>query len=173
MKAKVFKPPMILPEDDRFTVFLGGSIEMGKAEDWQELITGELQNFGINILNPRRDDWDSSWEQDPTPGTNFYEQVTWELRGLEESDYRIFYFAKDTMSPISLMELGLHTKSHLPRNDEKMIVYVDENYSRKGNVIIFCNRYSIPFYQNREEFITKLKRNIESRINRHAEDLRS
>ncbi len=186
--AKIFKAPESWPyynsgkisdetkftqaEEDTFSVFLGGSIEMGKAEDWQTEISDYLSDLDINILNPRRDDFDPDWPQDPTPGTKFHEQVTWELNALEEADYRIFYFAKDTMSPITLMELGLHTKAYSFHNRDKVIVYVDKDYKRAGNVLIFCNRYNVPVYQDKEEFKTKLKRNIQSRIIRHAESLR-
>jgi len=37
-------------------VFLAGSIEMGKAENWQEKIERELKDTDLVILNPRRDD---------------------------------------------------------------------------------------------------------------------
>ena len=44
-------------------VFLAGSIEMGAAEDWQRLAEETLADCEVTIFNPRRDDWDSSWEQ--------------------------------------------------------------------------------------------------------------
>ena len=44
-------------------IFLGGSIEMGTAELWQKKIISELSDLPIQFLNPRRDDWDSSWTQ--------------------------------------------------------------------------------------------------------------
>lgn len=60
-------------------IFLAGSIEMGKAIDWQTKVTEALKNHDITILNPRRDDWDSSWK--PTiDDPKFREQVEWELQ---------------------------------------------------------------------------------------------
>lgn len=57
-------PNSIEPSNGKFTVFLAGSIEMGKAIDWQKEIGDEFENSDdVCILNPRRDDWDSSWEQ--------------------------------------------------------------------------------------------------------------
>lgn len=41
-------------------IFLAGSIEMGKAENWQKRIVDELSDKGYTFFNPRRDDWDSS-----------------------------------------------------------------------------------------------------------------
>ena len=45
-------------------VFLAGSIEMGKAEDWQAKLEKSLKDLEITVFNPRRDDWDSSWTQE-------------------------------------------------------------------------------------------------------------
>jgi hypothetical protein len=79
--AQVIKAPEHHELDDRLTVFLGGSIDMGAAELWQDRLVKDLEDYdSLVLLNPRRDDWDSSWTQDPTPGTQFYEQVDWELR---------------------------------------------------------------------------------------------
>ena len=61
-----FKAPNIIELDDTIkkTIFLGGSIEMDKAEKWQdaltEVILGEFDN--IAVFNPRRDNWDASLE---------------------------------------------------------------------------------------------------------------
>jgi hypothetical protein len=64
-------------------IFLAGSIEMGQAEQWQQRIVDALSGAGdLVILNPRRDDWDDSWQQradDP----QFSEQVSWELDMLD------------------------------------------------------------------------------------------
>jgi hypothetical protein len=118
-------------------VFLAGSIEMGKAVEWQTLIEKEFEGSGINTLNPRRDDWDSSWVQDPTPGTKFHEQVTWELTGLENSDMIVFYFDPKTQSPVTLLELG----KCLENNEDKLIfVCCSPEYFRYGNVKIMCDR---------------------------------
>lgn len=59
---EVYKAPEKYPNDDKFTVFFGGSIEQGKAELWGDKLAAELakHNLDIRILNPRRDDFDSS-----------------------------------------------------------------------------------------------------------------
>ena len=104
------KPPNRLPKNLELkmkTVFTAGSIEMGKAEPWQDKLAKEFTKENVIFFNPRREDWDSSWTQDPTPGTKFHEQVTWELDYIEKSDLVIFYFDPKTQSPISLLELGL------------------------------------------------------------------
>ena len=50
---------------ESISVFLAGSIEMGKAEDWQSETIKALSDLeNIEVFNPRRDDWDSSWKQE-------------------------------------------------------------------------------------------------------------
>src|SRR5712691_11396437 len=99
------KAPSRLEFDIR--IFLAGSIEMGKAEQWQERIVNAMSDASnLVILNPRRDDWDSSWEQ-RADNPQFFEQVSWELDMLDAADIVVMYLAPGTRSPISLLELGL------------------------------------------------------------------
>ena len=85
MKNKIiFKAPENITVRDRSmgTVFLAGSIEMGKAENWQEKVTKVFNDLGYIVFNPRRDDWDSTWTQEFS-NSQFYQQVNWELNSLE------------------------------------------------------------------------------------------
>ena len=77
---RVIKPPHPRKPDGNMTVFLGGSIEMGKAGRWQDKLISHFKDDSVTFWNPRRDDWDETWEQDPTPGTEFHGQVTWEFK---------------------------------------------------------------------------------------------
>lgn len=144
------KPPNEFPKNNDITIFAAGSIEMGKAEDWQTKLKNELEEYEVNILNPRRDDWDSSWEQ-TIDNPNFKEQVTWELDGLDLCDIIVLYFDPETDSPISLLELGLHAK------DKKIMASCPDGFWRKGNVEIVCKRYHIPLYNSFDELIVNLK----------------
>jgi hypothetical protein len=135
------------------SVFLGGSIEMGKAEDWQTRLTKDLENQNLLILNPRRDDWDSSWEQ-KISNPQFYAQVNWELSALENANVIAFYFDPNTKSPITLMELGLWVQSG------KCVVCCPEGFWRKGNVDILCQRYHTPVHPNYETFLINLKNKL-------------
>jgi hypothetical protein len=127
-------------------IFLAGSIEMGKAENWQKRIVDELSDKGYTFLNPRRDDWDSSWEQ-KIENKQFNEQVSWELKALELADIIVMYFDPNTQSPISLLELGLHAR------DGKLIVLCPEGFWRKGNVDIVCEKYGVKQVESFEELI--------------------
>ena len=136
--------------DYSVSIFLAGSIEMGEAEDWQAFTQQELADFEVTIFNPRRGDWDSSWEQKES-NDQFNYQVNWELNRLNEASLILMYFAPGTQSPISLLELGDFAK------DKKMIVCCPEGFWRKGNVDIFCNRNSIPVYSTLNAAIGALK----------------
>lgn len=152
MKAIEIQAPNKLEDDGRVKIFLAGSIEMGKAEDWQKRVVTELTNYPIQFLNPRRDDWDSSWEQ-TIENKNFNEQVTWELNGLEASDFIILYFDPSTKSPISLLELGIHACS----NPEKLVVLCPKGFWRKGNVDIVCKKYGVKQVKGWDELIEIFK----------------
>lgn len=125
-------------------IFLAGSIEMGAAENWQEIVANKLSVF--TILNPRRDDWDSSWVQ-TIKNSQFREQVEWELLAQEQSNLVLFHFDPRTKSPITLLELGLFHK--------KAIVHCPDGYWRKGNIEVLCHYYNIPMVVTIEEMINE------------------
>jgi len=146
---RIYKAPEDIPlQNDIKTIFLAGSIEMDKAINWQKRCEELLQDDYI-IFNPRRSEWDSSWSQ-TIENDNFKEQVSWELNALEKSDIIIMYFAGNTMSPISLLEFGLYAQSN------KMKVVVEDNFWRKGNIDIVCDRYSVEQFQTLEQLIQNL-----------------
>lgn len=161
---QMIKPPYPLSAaTGKFTVFLAGSIEMGVAENWQETLEHELMDEAeLCIFNPRRDDWDSSWKQEIT-NTHFYEQVSWELDGLERADLIIFYFSPETSSPVSMLELGLFARTG------KLLVCCPEGFWRKGNVDIVCERFDIPQVTSKHEISNyiKQKRNENKSLNTH------
>jgi hypothetical protein len=141
MKLQVLKPTDGDPVINGVTVFLAGSIEMGIAEDWQTKLASDLEDIPVTLFNPRRDSWDSSWEQRMS-NPEFRYQVTWEMNMLEIADIIFLYFSPETKSPISLHELGLHADSG------KLIVCCPDGFWRKGNVEITCARHGIPLYDD-------------------------
>jgi hypothetical protein len=157
---KIIQAPNIyrsLPIYDKKIIFLAGSIEMGSAEMWQDEVIdiikySPLHSDNTIILNPRRDNWDPSWEQ-TIKNSVFREQVEWELCGIEDSDLILFYFDPNTRSPITLMELG--TLANVDK--DKAIVCCPDGYWRKGNVEIFCELYDIPLHHTKKEFLKDLE----------------
>lgn len=145
------KAPESYQSDGKFTIFLAGSIDMGGAPDWQKQVAERLADEDVLLLNPRRDDWDSSWKQvieDP----QFNEQVTWELQGQEDADLIVFYFADDSKSPITLLELGLAVGFDTPA-----IIFCTDKFYRKGNVDIVADRYGYTVATSMDEFIDLIR----------------
>jgi hypothetical protein len=150
----VYYPPMnIAKRNTRLpSIFLAGTIDMGNSVDWQENTIGlinSLTNRYYNIFNPRRSDWDSSWEQS-YENPQFYQQVNWELNAIKSADYVLVYFASGSQSPITLLELGILTAT-----PEKVSVVCEEGFWRKGNVDIVCDIYDIPMFKSIDSWITE------------------
>ncbi|MEM0577218.1 nucleoside 2-deoxyribosyltransferase domain-containing protein [Flavobacterium polysaccharolyticum] len=147
---KIYRAPdsIDIINQDIPSVFLAGSIEMDKAVDWQKKCE-EMLSAKYIIFNPRRNEWNSDWEQSIT-NAKFKEQVDWELNALEKADIIIMFFANNTKSPISLLEFGLYAKSN------KMKVVVEEDFWRKGNIDVVCEKYNIQQYKSLEELLQNL-----------------
>jgi hypothetical protein len=64
------------------------------------------------------------------------------------------YFDPNTLSPISLLELGLHAKSG------KLIVCCPEGFYRKGNVDIVCQNFGIFNTSNWNVFVEEVSKRI-------------
>jgi hypothetical protein len=149
--SKIIKAPQPFFNEEGFKIFLAGSIEMGTAENWQQQVEDALKDSDAIILNPRRDDWDSSWEQN-IRNPKFYEQVEWELNGLDAADFIVMYFDPATKSPITLLELGLYINKKY-----KLVVCCPDGYWRKGNVDIVCQRYNIQQMMDLDALLKMLK----------------
>ncbi|RLD78742.1 MAG: hypothetical protein DRJ10_09840 [Bacteroidetes bacterium] len=145
----VIYPPNHIPKQGK-AIFLAGSIEMGKANNWQEHLIKNIDHSNLLILNPRRKDWDNSWKEEKE-NPKFNEQVSWELSALERSDLIVMYFDPNTKSPISMLELGLFAQSG------KMIVCCPKGFWKKGNVDVVCERYGIKQFASLDELINELK----------------
>ena len=147
----LIEAPQAYDPAGRHVVFLAGSIEMGRAVDWQTTVVQALAPFDGLVLNPRRRDWDSTWVQskDNPP---FREQVEWELTGIERATILVINFDPTTQSPITLFELGLS----IATNAEAILVCCPEGFWRRGNVEIVCQRYGFPCYATLEALMHDL-----------------
>jgi hypothetical protein len=154
---RILKPPtpIDLAESDR-SVFLAGSIEQGRAEDWQAVVTRRLGDLDAVVLNPRRDEWDASWVQS-IDNPQFRGQVEWELAGLERATVVAMYFAPATKAPVTLLELGLTARSG------RLVVCCPEGYWRRGNVEVVCARYGVPLVPTLGDLVTEVRRRLRER----------
>jgi hypothetical protein len=133
-------------------LFLGGTIDQGNSEDWQKRLIDYLgPTTHLVVANPRRADWDPTWPQDPTPGTEFHKQVTWELEAQDAANLIVYYFAPGSVSPITLLELGVYGPA------KRVLVYCPKEFWRYGNVKMVCQKYAIPIFEDEERFLQILK----------------
>jgi len=143
---EILKAPEIRTFNDKSSVFLAGSIDNGASEEWQITVTESLSDLDVYVLNPRRDEWDSSWDQ-TVNNPKFKEQVLWELYGLENSRIILFNFLGASQAPISLLELGFCSKKG------NVVICCETEYWRRGNIEVVAEKFEIPLFDNLEETI--------------------
>ena len=143
-----------LVEDDwvRPSIFLAGTIDMGNSIDWQTQTISALSDYDVNIFNPRRNDWDSSWEQRAT-NEQFRYQVEWELKHLRRADVVFINILPDSKSPITLLEMGLFI--------HKSIIVCPDQFYRSGNIQITAEFFYAPFFSDFESGILRLRRRLD------------
>lgn len=158
--ADVFKPPHApIYREGVPSLFLAGSIDMGRAEPWQKQVEMVLASEEVILLNPRRDDWDSSWTQ-TIHNPDFRKQVEWELDGLERADLILMYFVAGTQAPVTLLEMGLSARSG------KVLTVCPPGYWRRGNVEIICKRFDIPLYRDLESALLAIRSRLRSFVDK-------
>ena len=154
MKSQVIKPTSSKQSQEHYPgIFLAGSIDMGSSVDWQTATQELLSDCEVTFFNPRRDEWDSSWEQRAT-NPEFNGQVNWEMDKLEDADIIFMNILPESKSPITLLELGLHAE------EANLIVCCPDGFYRKGNVEIVCHRFNIPLFNDFETAIAALRSRI-------------
>jgi hypothetical protein len=126
-------------------VFLGGSIDQGTTEDWQDIVTKKYTSENITFLNPRRADWNPNASE-----VDIRQQIYWELDALEGTDAIIIYFHPDSKAPISLLELGLFCRQ------TKVVVVCPPGYWRKTNVEVVCERYGVEITEDLDDGMQKV-----------------
>lgn len=154
--ADIFKPPHTPQFRDGVpSLFLAGSIDMGRAEPWQKQVEMVLADEEVILLNPRRDDWNSAWVQS-IHNTDFRKQVEWELDGLEQADLVLMNFVAGTQAPVTLLEMGLSARSG------KVLTVCPPGYWRRGNVEIICKRFEIPLYLDLESALLAIRARLKA-----------
>jgi hypothetical protein len=148
----IFTAPELLIKKNKQTLFLAGSIEMGKAEKWQDTVIADWEiSFHYDIYNPRRDDWNDGWTQEYN-NLQFRDQVIWEQTAIANADIVAFYFADGTSSPITLLELGQCIGAK-----KKCIVRCTQDFWRHGNIQIMCHLNGIPLCHDMSQFLELIR----------------
>ena len=146
-KAIVYKPPN-RPQVTRPSVIFYGAIQAEPA--WQTSLATSLSDLPIDILDPRRDDWDSSWVEDIS-FPKFKEQVKWEMDYAKVADVIVFYFAPGALTPVTLLELGMYAGTG------KAIVCCPQGFYKRGNVQIVCLRYDIELLETLDDLNKRVR----------------
>jgi hypothetical protein len=136
-----------LENNNNTKLFLAGGIT--GCSDWQSYVIEKLKDYStLTVYNPRRKDFPIN---DPNASE---EQITWEFEHLKNSDIIIFWFAKGSLNPIVLYELGMHGNS----GNKIILVGVDSDYERKQDVIIqtALARSDVSVYNSLDELISGL-----------------
>lgn len=114
------------PEESKSTqgtLFLAGGIS--NCPDWQKPTAYLLvRHSNLIVFNPRRTGWnmeDSDAESE--------KQILWEHEHLKRSEKILFWFPKETLCPITLLEFGKYLMS-----DKELIVGCHPEYQRKLDV---------------------------------------
>jgi len=139
MNTSYFESPSNISYRDhnKPSVFLAGSIEQGKAIDWQAASANSFIEKGFVVFNPRRKDWDANWKQEfVDPQMN--QQIGWEDNAMNMADHILIFLQPNTLSPISLFEFGKHLTSG------KVVMVCPTGFWRKANVDFECAKYNVP-----------------------------
>jgi Nucleoside 2-deoxyribosyltransferase like len=110
------------PRDGERSVFLAGGIS--NCPDWQSQLLELLREMDWLLINPRREDFDSS-----NPAMS-KAQIAWEHRHLRLATAIAFWFPPQTLCPITLYELGAWSMTQKP-----LFVGVDPQYKRRMDVL--------------------------------------
>ena len=119
-------------------------------------MTRRLAHLPITILDPWRDDWDSTWVERESD-QRFASQTRWELENQERVDLVAVYFHPKSEAPVSFLELGLA----VARGEGKVVVCCSEDFYRRGNVEIVCGRYGVKLADTYEEFVRDVIEKLE------------
>jgi hypothetical protein len=115
-------PEVYVKQEQTPSIFLAGGIT--NCSDWQSEMISLLDDYDVDLLNPRRSNFDVS-----NPNMT-KEQITWEYEHLHIADSVLFYFAPETLCPITLYELGVQAASN-----KQIFVTCHPDYQRRNDVI--------------------------------------
>jgi hypothetical protein len=130
-----------------FSIFLGGSIAGG---DWRTDFSKTLEGGNILILDPTILDWNFNIKTDYSD-LQFKQHADWELSAMENCDLIVFYLKAGTMSPIPLLEIGLHTKS------KRIVIFCEDGFINRGYLDAICKMYDVPQVNSFEELSNYIK----------------
>jgi hypothetical protein len=152
MTNKIY-PPNSIEKLDKLTIFLAGTIDQGKSEDWQKALCEEWKDYDVLFLNPRRPEWDENFGSDEV-----IKQVKWELEAMEKADVILVNILEDSESPISIAETYRFAGSN------KIFVACPKKFYRYDNIKGVCEYYKTPHFESWEELTDLVEGQLEVMI---------
>lgn len=146
-------PSPLLPELPRPWMFLAGAIDQDRAERWQDVVIDNCRDLPGTILNPRRANWDPTWNQS-LDNPHFAGQVAWELDGLEQADVIICWLPATAQARISLMEIGLHARHG------RLLIGCAIGFHSRGNVLAVGQRFGVPVVDTLPDLVALAKQRL-------------
>jgi hypothetical protein len=147
------------------SLFMGGGIS--NCANWQLEMRDRLADVKpvkgeFVVINPRRADFPMN---DPAAAE---EQIKWEHDYLIRTDAVLFWFAPETLCPITLFELGTFVRTDIP-----VFVGVDPRYQRKQDVEIQLKLYrpDIKVVYSLEDLAEQVKEWVLSNDERRDKDI--
>lgn len=101
------------------SIFLAGGIS--NCPNWQSGVVENLRGFDITVVNPRRVTFDIFNAGEAS------KQIEWEHKHLSLCNNILFWFPKETVCPITLLEYG---KFLSPKSGKNLFVGCHPEYSR-------------------------------------------
>lgn len=121
---RYFEAPALIKMPEGTSIFLAGGIT--DCPDWQkptaERLTSETD---LIVFNPRRKKFDVSKKDKES-----VKQIHWEHTYLGQVDIVMFWFPKESVCPITLLELG----KFLMKPNTQLYVGTDPEYPRRLDV---------------------------------------
>lgn len=142
---------------DNIKLFLAGGIT--NCADWQAEAIKEVNAFynRLTVYNPRNPNYDVN---DPSMEER---QICWEFDKLSKANIIVFWFAKETLCPITLLEYGKYALA----STKPIVVGVDPEYKRKNDIIIQTSlaRPDLDIYDNFKDFLCGITVTLSNKFN--------
>lgn len=134
-----------LPQDKE-CIFLAGSMvgsmvgSMAARLDvnWRQTVADNFQEK-YHLLDPTN--------HNRLEDLEIREHIKWELKGMEKSDYIIMNFLPNSLSPISMVELGMYIATN------KLIVVCPKEFYKWRYIDTLCKEHNTPIFNELEELL--------------------
>lgn len=128
-----------IPRDKEY-IFLAGSMVTEPEVNWRQTVVNNLQE-SYHFLDPTNPNHNSLGD------VEMREHIKWEFNGLRIADYIILNFLPDSLSPISMVELGMYIATR------KLIVVCPKEFYKWRYIDTLCKEYNTPIFNQLEDVL--------------------